>query len=96
MSDIKNENIEETVEEAVEVEEELEVALSEEALEASADGGDQTMIEYVDKDGGLSGLTDKQRRRKEIWDKITTGILIFLMCSPFLIVTYLLIWFFMK
>ncbi len=91
MSDIKNENIEETVE----LEEELAVALSEEVLESGAEG-EQTMIEYHDKDGGLSGLTDKQRRRKEIWDKVTTGILIFLLCSPVIILTYLLLWFFMK
>lgn len=91
MSDIKNENIEENVE----LEEELAVALSDEALESGAEG-EQTMIEYHDKDGGLSGLTDKQRRRKEIWDKVTTGILIFLLCSPVIILTYLLLWFFMK
>lgn len=92
MDNIKNENIEA----AVEVEEELAVALSEEALEATGDNGEPKMIEYIDKDGGLSGLTDKQRRRKEIWDKVTTGILIFLMSSPFLIVTYILLWFFLR
>ena len=89
MSDIKNENIEEIVES----EEVLEVALAEDTVEESTDN---TMVEYRDKDGGLSGLTDKQRRRKEIWDKVTTGILIFLMASPFLIVTYILLWFFLR
>lgn len=89
MSDIKNENIEEIVES----EEVLEVALAEESTEESTNS---TAIEYRDKDGSLSGLTDKQRRRKEIWDKVTTGILIFLMASPLLIVSYILLWFFLR
>ena len=92
MDNIKNENIENTVE----LEEDLEVALSEEVLESATDLGEQNMIGYVDKDGGLSGLTDKQRRRKEIWDNITTGIFIFLLSSPLLIVTYIFLWFFMR
>ena len=92
MSDNKN-NIEEV---AVESEEALAVALSEEALEATGSVSDGTMVGYVDKDGGLSGLTDQQRRRKEIWEKITTGILIFLMASPILIVSYILLWFFLR
>lgn len=92
MSDIKNDNIEEVVES----EEKLADALSEEVLESGADTNAGGMIEYFDKDGGLSGLTDKQRRNKEIWDKITTGILIFLMASPILIVGYILLWFFLR
>ena len=92
MSDNKN------IEEVVESEEALAAALSEEALEATVTGSvsDGTMVGYVDKDGGLSGLTDQQRRRKEIWDKVTTGILIFLMASPILIVSYILLWFFLR
>jgi len=38
----------------------------------------------------------KKKRRKEIWDKITTGILIFLMASPLLILAYIFIWFLTK
>ena len=38
----------------------------------------------------------KKKRRKEIWDKVTTGILIFLMASPFMILTYIFIWFMVK
>ena len=38
----------------------------------------------------------KKKRRKEIWDKITTGILIFLMASPILILAYIFIWFLTK
>ena len=32
----------------------------------------------------------KKKRRKEIWDKITPGILIFLMASPILILAYII------
>lgn len=38
----------------------------------------------------------KKKRRKEIWDKVTTGILIFLMSSPILILAYIFIWFLTK
>ncbi len=45
-------------------------------------------------------LTDeelaKKKKRNEIIDKITTGILIFLMASPILILAYIFIWFFTK
>lgn len=33
---------------------------------------------------------------KIVWDHVTTGILILLMCSPFLILAYLVIWFLNK
>lgn len=33
---------------------------------------------------------------KVVWDKITTGILIFLMASPLLILGYILLWFVSK
>jgi len=95
MSDIKNDNIEETNE----TEEILEVALAEDVLESTAGENaaeENNAIIFTDKDGGLSGLTEKQRRRKEIFDKFTTGLLVFLMCSPFLIVLYILIWFFLR
>ncbi len=45
-------------------------------------------------------LTDEQLAKKkkyrEIWDKITTGILIALMASPLLILGYIFIWFMTK
>ena len=44
----------------------------------------------------ISGLTPAQRRRNEIFDKITTGILILLMASPVLILAYIFIWFLTK
>lgn len=33
---------------------------------------------------------------KNVWDKCTTGLLIFLMASPILILTYILLWFVFK
>lgn len=33
---------------------------------------------------------------ERIWDKVTTGILIFLFASPILILAYILIWFVVK
>lgn len=45
-------------------------------------------------------LTDEEIEKKKkwqaIWDKVTTGILIFLMASPFMILTYIFIWFMVK
>ena len=45
-------------------------------------------------------LTDEQLEKKKkinaVWDKITTGILIFLMASPFLILGYIFMWFMNK
>lgn len=35
----------------------------------------------------------KKKRIKEIWDKITTGIFIFILASPMLILLYILLWF---
>ena len=38
----------------------------------------------------------KSMTKKEceiVWDKFTTGLLIFLFCTPFLILTYILLWF---
>ncbi|MBR2965519.1 MAG: hypothetical protein IKC34_03090 [Clostridia bacterium] len=45
-------------------------------------------------------LTDEQLAKKKkvaaFWDKVTTGILIFLMASPFLILGYIFYWFLTK
>ncbi len=42
-------------------------------------------------------LTDEQIEKKRkwaaIWDKVTTGLLIFLMTSPILILAYIFLWF---
>ena len=45
-------------------------------------------------------LTDEQLAKKKkweaVWDKVTTGILIALMASPFLILGYIFYWFLTK
>ena len=41
-------------------------------------------------------LDAKNKKWKRIWDKITTGILIFLMASPFLILGFIFYWFMTK
>ena len=45
-------------------------------------------------------VSDEERAKKkklaEIWDKITTGLLLFLMSSPILILAYIFIWFLTK
>ena len=38
----------------------------------------------------------KDVKWKEVWDKVTTGILIFLMASPILILGYIFLWFALK
>lgn len=35
----------------------------------------------------------RKRRVLEIWDKVTTGIFIVLLASPFLIILYIALWF---
>lgn len=84
--DEMNNNIvaEEVKEEAAASEEVAEVALAEEIAE-------QTYDEFE-----LSGLTDAQRRRREIFDHITTGILILLLCSPIAILAYIFLWFILR
>ena len=56
---------------------------AEEDAAPAANGGDDF----------LSGLTAGQRRRREIFDKLTTGLLILLMASPVAILAYIFIWF---
>lgn len=41
----------------------------------------------------LSGLTAAQRRRRDIFDKLTTALLVILMASPVAILAYIFIWF---
>ena len=49
--------------------------------------------EVSSSEDSLSGLTAGQRKRREIFDKITTGLLILLMASPVAILAYIFIWF---
>ena len=89
MEEIKN-NAEE-IKDIVESEEVMEVALAD--SNESDDSSEATDgMEYTEAE--MSGLTDEQRKRKEIWEKVTTGILIALLCSPILILLYLFLWFF--
>ena len=39
---------------------------------------------------------EKKRKWRDIWDKVTTGILIALMASPIAILAYIFIWFLTK
>ena len=41
----------------------------------------------------ILGEIAKKRKWNAVWDKITTGILIFLMSSPILILVYIFMWF---
>ncbi len=38
----------------------------------------------------------KHVKWKEVWDKVTTGLLILLMCSPIIILGYIFLWFILK
>ncbi len=41
-------------------------------------------------------FADEQARKKKIrefWDKVTTGIFILLLSSPFLVILYIILWF---
>ena len=57
-------------------------------------------VEVVDNRDFELRISDEERARKkkikEIWDKITTGLLIVLMASPILILAYIFIWFLTK
>ena len=81
-----NKNTEE-IKDIVQSEEVMEVALADSEENAEASEG----MEYTEAE--MSGLTKEQRRRQEIFDKITTGILIALLCSPLAILLYIFIWF---
>ena len=83
-----NKNTEE-IKDIVESEEVMEVALADSEEKSATEG-----MEYTEAE--LSGLTDAQRRRKAIWDKITTGILIALLASPIAILAFIFLWFIYK
>lgn len=88
MEDIKNQNDE--IQEIVESEDVVEVAIANSTEDVKESSG----MEYTESE--MSGLTEEQRRRKEIFDKITTGILIALLCSPVVIVLYIFLWFMLR
>ena len=44
----------------------------------------------------LSGLTEAQRKKKIIFEKITTALLVLLLISPIAILSYILLWFVLR
>lgn len=92
-TEIKEINAEETVEKVEPAVEEVEAVeeKAEETVEAPA-AVDTRDYETRISDEELA----RKKRIKEIWDKVTTGILIFLMASPLLILAYIFIWFLTK
>nr|MBQ8890790.1 hypothetical protein [Clostridia bacterium] len=67
----------------------------------SVDAVAEEPVAFVDTDtAALPTEEDIARARKAklaaIWDKVTTGILILLMASPFLILGYIFHWFITK
>lgn len=51
---------------------------------------------YIDKLVVWFKEKTKNVNWKEVWDKFTTGLLIFLMSSPLLILAYIFLWFILK
>ena len=84
MSENINEVINEEVEalEVTETVENIEVAEAEEAVEAEV----STVLERDEADLALV-------RKKELFDKFTTALLILIMIAPFAILAYIIIWF---
>ena len=41
-------------------------------------------------------VNSKKKKWAEIWDKVTTGLLIALMASPILILLYIFLWFVLR
>ena len=80
----KVEATEETAEVKAEATEETKEVKAEEAAAPAADNRD---FELRVTDEELA----KKKKMKEIWDKFTTGLLIFLMASPILILAYIFI-----
>ncbi len=80
-------------------EEVTEVAESAEMVEATTEA--EELAPPVMEDGEslaakYETLDAKNKKWKAIWDKVTTGILIFLLASPFLILGYIFLWFMTK
>ena len=79
--------------------EELIEAVEDTVAEAEIEAAEASPEQPLDSDYTefeISGLTPAQRRRREIYDKITTGILILLMASPLLILLYIFLWFVLR
>ena len=98
MSENNNEVMTEEVTEVVE-NDEVETAVTEEATEATAETEElapPVMEEGESLAAKYETLDAKNKKWRAFWDKVTTGILIFLMASPFLILGYIFLWFLNK
>ena len=66
-------------------------------LDGADKGTEEVVIERTPEEIAARELEEiekaKKAKRAAIFDKITTGILIALMASPFLILTYIFVWF---
>ena len=83
INEVVNEEVNEVeATEAIEVTETAEVESVEEVVEAE-------VSPMLDRDEADLALV----RKREIYDKITTALLILLMCAPFAILLYIIIWF---
>ena len=102
---VENESTEEVAEITEEVAEETvaEEAPAEEAV--SEDPAKDAAIEeksaekpanFIDKCVSWFKEKTKNVKWKEVWDKVTTGLLILLMASPILILAYILLWFVLR
>ena len=85
------EEVEDNAPEAENEEAEGENNFSEEVMEVALSYDENGDPGYVEEE--RSGLTDEQKRRKILFDKITTGILIALLISPIAILLYIFLWF---
>ena len=50
-------------------------------------------VKEIQIDQALAEEQAKKRKIREIWDKVTTGLFIALLASPFLILLYIFLWF---
>ena len=82
----------EVMDAAVAAEETVESIIEEVAAEAAVEVAVEKTPEQLAREAEEE---EKARKAKiaAIWDKVTTGLLIFLMSSPFLILLYIFIWF---
>ena len=76
-------------------EEVIEVVLQDSDTEADDAEAEET-AEDTYSESELSGLTEAQRKKKIIFDKITTALLVLLLISPIAILSYILLWFVLR
>ena len=50
-------------------------------------------VKEIQIDQAFAEEQAKKRKIREIWDKVTTGLFIALLASPFLILLYIFLWF---